>query len=455
MGIEKFHSWLKNTYYSAIKEYDIESYDHVYFDLNFLLHRVISYVSTEEELINKVTGTIYTFIQKNKQLKTLNLASDGSASYAKIMLQRHRRLMTVQTLGDTKKINPLHLTPGTIFMMRFNSLIRYFTNDLLKKDEFKHLKINLNLSDEPDEAEFKICRMIRTNACNNFDMPTDGKITYSLDTHLIFSNDADSVLIAMALDDIYNINIIVMFGHGNMYIISIDLLIEQQMEMYGYNLQKRQDFVFVSLLNGNDYFPKLKYSNFDRLWNAYKSSVKPHESIVQKNHELNVEVLIKFLMALEKIIPKKFNNVTLQDVCHNDVREYLFGIRWCMSLYSSGEYLTYDYIYDGQLVHPASIAMHILLNGINIIKHETYEKIPSDIYVVLITPYSAKQLIPKKYHGIIEKELEYIYEEEFCQKCAAFREHIVSDNNKCSMKKYMLHRKKHNIKDAKKYINDI
>lgn len=63
--------------------------------------------------------------------------------------------------------------------------------------------------------------------------------------------------------------------------ISIDRLIEQHFELYGYNLLKRLDFVYVSLLCGNDYFPKLKYIDFPKLWIAYRESIHPCETIVK------------------------------------------------------------------------------------------------------------------------------------------------------------------------------
>lgn len=455
MGIDKFHSWLKNTYYNAILDYNTDKYDHVYVDLNFVLHRVVSYVSTEKELIDKALGAITTIITNNTPVKSLTLAADGSATYAKIILQKKRRMQTAQSLSskqinddiDDNKINSLYLTPGTEFMNKFNDLIRDYALTTIPSLLPNKIKINLDLSDEPDESEFKICRYLKKNTQSIYD------------THLVISNDADIVLIAMAQLDIYNINIVIQLTQGNVYIISIDSLIEQHMEIFGYNLLKRFDFVFVSLLNGNDYFPKLKYSNFDKLWVSYKAAIRPNETIMQKDGSFNMQLMTNFLVALMRNTPKQFNNVQLKDICDSNLKDYLSGIRWCMSLYSTGNYASYDYIYSGKSMHPTSIVLYIQLNNIkqiDLIK-SSCEKIPSGLYTILVLPSSAKYLIPKKYHELLETDLKYIYEEEYCKKCAKFRDHFDCADEDCAynMKEYIKHKKIHTIQNPKKYIDDI
>lgn len=455
MGIDKFHSWLKNTYYNSILDYNTDKYDHIYVDLNFVLHRIVSYVSSEKELYEKALGAITTIITNNTPAKSLTLAADGSATYAKIILQKKRRMQTAQTLTSKQinddviddKINSLYLTPGTEFMNKFNNLIREYTSTTLQSLLPHKIKINLDLSDEPDESEFKICRYLKKNTESIYD------------THLVISNDADIVLIAMAQLDIYNINVVIQLTQGNTYIISIDLLIEQHMEMFGYNLLKRFDFVFVSLLNGNDYFPKLKYSNFDKLWKSYGNAIRPNETIMQKDGSFDMKLMVNFLIALMRITPKQFNNVQLRDICDYNINDYLVGIRWCMSLYSTGNYASYDYIYSGKSMHPTSIVLYIQLNEINKIDlvKTPCEKIPSELYTILVLPSSAKYLIPKKYHELLETDLKYIYDEEHCKKCAKFRDHFDCADEDCAytMKEYMKHKKIHIIKDPKKYIDDI
>lgn len=398
MGIKKFHQWLKLTYEDAILDDDKSSYDHIYIDLNFILHRLISYVKTEEELLERVLNTIISIITTKNPTKSINLAADGSASYAKIVTQRkHRMQMAEKPING---LNPLCLTAGTEFMNQFDLFLENQIHNVVKKLGFDKIKINLNLSKQPDESEFKICRLIREN-------------TQTIeDTHLIFSHDADIVLIAMALNGIYGIEIIIQCREEK-YIISIDDLIEQQMELYGYHMNKRLDFVFISLLNGNDYFPKLKLSSFKKLWKAYKMAVFANETIIGDDGEINFKILIKFLVALNKLIPKRYDDIELKDICNRNIYEYLYGLQWCLKLYSTGEYMSYDYIYVGESIHPMALFLYLVGKLEEKIEFpiEKYEKIPSDIYTILVTPYSMKYLIPKKYHQIVETKLKYIYDD--------------------------------------------
>lgn len=439
MGIDKFHTWLKNTYYVAIVNEE-RKYDHIYLDLNFLLHRLVSYVSSEEELLNKVIFTINSFVVSHPPKKTLNLVADGSASYAKVLLQKKRRLQTAQSIlehnGDINDLNPLHLTSGTKFMNKFNERIIKYISD--NEDKFSNIKVNLNLSDQPDESEFKICRMMKNNCKKT-----------TLDTHLIFSNDADTILIAMGMTDIFGIYVMVQMMGNDSYIISIDELINEFMKMYGYKLQKRSDFVFISLLNGNDYFPKLKYANFNNLWEAYKSSILPTESIVNFDNSINIKNMIKFLYVFMSNLTKKKRLVSLQDTCDPNIETYLIGIQWCISLYFSGD-PTYDYIYNGDSIHPMCLILHINNMKKIIVPELETPKISSDIYPVIVLPYCAKDLIPKKFYNLIETKLQFMYEEEFCQKCNAYRE-----NKETSLVKCIDHKKTHDINNPQKYIRKI
>lgn len=444
MGIEKFQSWLKNTYYMAIDDYNYYPYDHIYVDLNFMLHRLVSYVSSEQELIAKTIQAITTIVSNNKPLKSLTLAADGSATYAKILLQKKRRLQTAQSSQDNIS---LKLTPGTQFMDDFNQSLRKHVKSQLTKVIGRDIVYNIDLSDKSDESEFKICRYIRKNALSLYD------------THLVLSNDADIVLISMAQVDIYNINIVIQMAHDNTYIISVDKIIEHHLELYGYNLLKRLDFVFVSLLNGNDYFPKLKFSNIEKMWLAYKDVVRPNETIMRRDGSFNMSTLVKFLSAVMRRTPKHLDNSQLKDVCNHDIKDYLIGIKWCMSLYSTGLYLSYDYMYNGQCINPTDLALYILINGISEVSvpQSVSCTIPDKIYSIIVLPYSAKHLIRPEYHKLLDTKLQYIYEEEMCSKCKTYREHYNCSDEDCkyTMKKYIVHAKTHAITKPQKYISDI
>jgi 5'-3' exonuclease len=234
MGIDKFHTWLKQKYSGSMMNFSGKSFDHLYIDLNFMLHRLVMYTPTEDELIERIIQTIKESMCLNKPRKTITLVADGSASYAKIMLQKENRLRTVQSMKakldqinsiecafeeeivevnkkDIKDlvntVNPLLLTPGTDFMNKFGQRIKDFAKQL-------KLHVHISLADEPDESELKICRFVQDNASDN-------------ETHLIQSNDADIILIGLALVNVKGVNVMVQHNSiDESYIISIDKLVD-------------------------------------------------------------------------------------------------------------------------------------------------------------------------------------------------------------------------------------
>ena len=92
MGIDKFQTWIYNNHCNAIEPYSVGSHNHVYIDINYILHKLISYSPDEDTLIKNVIGTIHSYFHTNK-LKSINLAVDGSANYAKILLQKKTKIV--------------------------------------------------------------------------------------------------------------------------------------------------------------------------------------------------------------------------------------------------------------------------------------------------------------------------------------------------------------------------
>lgn len=460
MGINNFHKWLKKTYFMSIKQMTSEPYDHVYIDLNYIMHRLVTYISSDDELIAKVISAIDFIMKHNEPLKSINLVADGSANFAKILTQKIRRTQVASDEKIGQKINSLHLTAGTSFMTKMTERIKEYSKKI--KENYKNIEVNLNLSDNPDEAEFKICRLLQSNTTNIYD------------THLICSNDADMVLIAMALPNVHGINIVFHKKINDEYIISIDNLTEQHYQKFGYAKTKIYDFVFVSLLNGNDYFPKLKFASFDKLWKVYQKILGKYESIVQANNSVSIENLIRFLNGFSGLLSPKNRNITLKDSINNTTSDYLDGIQWCMSLYMSGNYSNYDYVYSGKSIHPMVLSLYLNTHSVQdlpLLNHvmSNDDKIQTNIYPLLVLPYSAKSLIPKKYHALMDNELKYIYDEEMCETCKKYKQlyhnellnleksDSTSDTDDTEdiseiTEKIILHKKTHDIINAKEYI---
>jgi 5'-3' exonuclease len=328
MGIAKFHTWLRGRFCKAIHPYEHTPYQHIYIDLNNILHRLAYRAQSHQHLIDLTLATLSGIYNRHKPMKTMNIAGDGAAGNAKIALQKKRReLESIAT----------EITPGTMLMKSLNDALRVFAS--------KNQVIQLDLSDNSDEAEFKICRSIQKNSID------------IRDTHIVFSNDADMILIAMLQDSSNNIDIVVQHTVYTDYIVSIDDIVESFMDTYGYSLYKRFDFVLISLLCGNDYFPKIKLLDQDTLFDTYGKCIGLNETMMQ-NGKIHLDTFEKYISNLALRVS---HNIHPSDFDSQKISQYLVGLQWCMQLYTTG-YYTLDYMYTGNSVHPLCIAIYLASN---------------------------------------------------------------------------------------------
>src|SRR3990172_412283 len=202
-------------------------------------------------------------------IKKIFFALDGPSSYAKIMLQRKRRVLNSNNINN-KSINSLHITPGIEKMQAIEKYIKIYGNKLKNKYRFIMPEIQLSLSNEIDEGEIKICNQVIKNGSANLNY-----------RHLIVGNDSDLIVLSMAMKPIYNINILIR-GKGENELVSLKALLKLHSEHIERSntideLAKsniRYDFVIISLLMGNDYLPKIGFINYETLWKTYFTVMK-------------------------------------------------------------------------------------------------------------------------------------------------------------------------------------
>lgn len=401
MGIEHFQKWLRENHPQCFILNNDEQFDNVYFDLNFLLHNAIYNTKGETGLLGKLFAMVNHFLDITQPSKTVTFATDGPAPYAKIILQRKRRLQMSRNT-DLTKINPLYFTPGTTFMINLNNHIQNF----ISKNTNKKLLFDTDL-DGNDEAEIKIIRYIIKNNKKN-----------KTDSHLIIGNDADLIVIAMALN-IENLYIMLRDKKDNP-IISIDKLADIMISKYGYSKNFRQVFAVLSLLNGNDYFPKLSFIKENQLWNIYEH-VKDNysEPLITENGLFNMAFLKDFLRrtvySIKPQFNKKFNFSTFNPMA---MHLYLEGLLWCLNMYKTGICSKYDYIYNYGSPQPLELLYYLEICEPTItIPISNTKCIDNIFYTLIVLPLKAKHLIPEKYHTLMNNELKFLYEIEECQKC--------------------------------------
>lgn len=423
MGIDNFHTWLKKRYSDVfVQTCSKNTYDYVYMDINHILHNSMYRSVTEKDFFNKLTHNLNIQFCNFLPTKKVIFAVDGPAPYSKVVLQRKRRLQSVQNV-DMGKLNYLHITPGTPLMKKLNLFLeeygKFLTAKLSKNIEFVVLPTN-----EPDEGEIKILKhLIKIGQ----DDP------YS--SHLIVGNDADLVVLAMSLTKIYDIHLFVRIKN-HYELISIKRLINcickevinyESKSQYIHNNKIRADFAVVMIMAGNDYLPKIKYTKLEKLWETYIKTFKILNKNLIKDGRFDFEFLDRFMSNLLITLPKQYKYSA--DANDQTIRNYLEGLLWCLNMYQTGYCPKYDYYHGSDGVSPADILYFIARNkNIDIPKSDT-KPLSSDIYTLLIMPQHAKKLIPPKLQTLINKDLMHIFSYENCKDCLHYR-NLISKQNK-------------------------
>ena len=416
MGIKNFHTWLHKKFpnsFIPIKNNNI--YEYIYIDLNFMLHNSIYGCKTENDFIHRLFASLDIIFSNFIATKEIFLAIDGPSSFAKIILQRKRRLINISKL-NTNVINSLCLTPGIGIMTNFEKRILQYVNKLQTKYKFIQPKIVTSFSTEPDEGEIKICNRVILNGKGNLNH-----------RHLIIGNDSDLVVLSMGMKPVYNINILIKAKECNELISFKNLLhlhckyLDRDAPINELcNSSLREDFIILSVMMGNDYLPKVAYINYEKLWKIYQEFIlKSSKTIINDENSFNVNEAINFMLLIYNSLSPGFKKVSIAS--YNDERSnsYLEGLLWCLNMYKTGKCPKYDYMYSYNSPHPYELLFHLSnkTQKIQLNKYENFKPISSKIYPLIIMPKKASYLLTKQQQKLMNGELKYLYEKEECREC--------------------------------------
>jgi 5'-3' exonuclease len=276
MGIKGFTTWfLKNfPFVASIIQRNANKtrfFDHIYIDLNQLIHLCARKAKNEEHLFLKVFKELDRLFRLCCPRKSVYLVLDGPASKAKLLEQRKRRKKAASKPSKGKQghsFDALQITPGTYFMHRLkNSLCYYVCNRLQKSRRFERVKFYVSGSDVAGEGEIKIVNYIKNKPAYH----------RSEDSYLIVGTDADLILLGLCVDER---NVFVMAERVHEYF----LLSVSRLRRYFENSLSTKprdentinttgsshlDFVLLSFMMGNDYLPKFKGASLPKLWPRY------------------------------------------------------------------------------------------------------------------------------------------------------------------------------------------
>ena len=344
-------------------------------------------------------------IKTIKPSKSITFASDGPASFAKLMLQRKRRAANNTDVNvDDKTISSLWFTPGTKFMNNLDKNMEKYINDIANTH---NIKCNTLLTGV-DESETKILKHISKNING--------------DTHMIVSNDADVIVMCMATDFYKHLKICVR-DKKESRIISIAKLVDELNKRTNNKATSiNKDFALISLLLGNDYLPKVLCSKLDKIWIAYNQCLLSYNGLYI-NNDINMGCLRLLLTNIYcSMTPIWKHKFTLESYNEHDYNIYFDGLMWCMDMYINSRCSKYDYVYTPTTKpHPYGLFLYICSNNIKYIGKECKYPINKEIYAALILPKKAIGLIDKKYHNIIKTKLSHMYEREDCKVCLGYQ----------------------------------
>jgi 5'-3' exonuclease len=420
MGVGNFQPYIKKVYSKACQKKFEVIYDNLYIDLNHVLHHVCYLSKDKEDLLTRFRDYLRGIITSVKPTKRVILAADGAAPLAKMILQRKRRLDSIKTLEgdiDSKKNLNLNLTPGTEFMMNLEKSLTGFVKYIKEKNSVEVI----TLITDADEGEIKIKRYLQKL-----------QKKYPMDTHAVYSGDSDTILLLFTCDDLSKVYQMV----NKETIIHFGTMYDEHIAIFGKTINSKNDFVFINLMMGNDYLPKVAFLKLEKVWKAYKIVAKNRPTGMVTIDSSNIIIDQIFLhdllyIACKNVSDHRMKRFKFANLSCTSYNNYVQGLYWCFGMYTTGKCSNYRYIYE-HMTSP-----HV--NGVmlSLMRYNTYSilftsSIDVDLYGIFLIPEKAKSLLSKEQNLIAErlvKEHPIVYEEERCKKCRNYSK-LISNLNK-------------------------
>ena len=269
MGIPVYFKTLISDYGDSILHKDkYDDINHLFFDLNCLIHPCAQGLSDSNEIIEKILSEIDKLLKYTDVKDTIYIAIDGIAPKMKMRQQRMRRYKSAleRKYNNNNSWNTNAISPGTLFMKSLNMNLK---KHIMNYEKYKN--IILDDSDNRGEGEHKILHYIQNN-------DLAGKICiYGLDADLIqlslVSHKPNIVLLRETTE--YNIE----NTESDYVYLKIDDLKSHLVKSF--NIQrivdeKRliDDYIFLCFLLGNDFMNhipslNLRYGGHDILVDTY------------------------------------------------------------------------------------------------------------------------------------------------------------------------------------------
>ena len=330
MGIPSYFSHIIRNYSNIIRSLKYfqngsVNIEHLFMDCNSIVYDIVRSIEFtgdkgvfEDLVIESIIEKIKMYIDYIQPTKSIFIAFDGVAPFAKMEQQRTRRHKTLfmnnidfdNKPDKVKTWDTSAITPGTDFMDKLSQRLNYafsYTNNIYGVDE-----INVSASCEPGEGEHKLFDYLRKN-----DLSLDNIALYGLDSDLIMLsifhiNQCKNIYIFREAPEFVKnmLPIGTVTDNNEPYFLDIELLsssIIEDMHCCDRDIYRVYDYVFLCFLLGNDFLPHFPAMNIRThgisvLLDVYTKTVGnvPNNFIITSNFTINWKNLRKVLTNIAK-----------------------------------------------------------------------------------------------------------------------------------------------------------
>ena len=269
MGIPVYFKTLVSKYQDTILlkgKANTDKINHLFLDLNCLIHPCCRGLTDEDEMIDKILFEIQRLIEYTEVTDLLYIAIDGIAPKGKMKQQRMRRFKSAleRKYSNEVRWNTNGISPGTYFMEKLNIKIKEFIKEC-------NVKTIVSDSDERGEGEHKILHYIKEN--------------YLKDRICIYGLDADLIMLSLVSrkKDIYLLRERTEYNiedtNEEFIYLKIDPLKDHIIDSLNIEriIERERiidDYIFICFLLGNDFMNhipslSLRYGGHDVLLSVY------------------------------------------------------------------------------------------------------------------------------------------------------------------------------------------
>lgn len=367
MGIPSYFSHIIRNYSNIIRglQYFRQTdhvFHHLFMDCNSIVYDAVrdlvdqySPDTTDEyeySIIKQVVKRIQTYIKLISPNKSIFIAFDGVAPFAKMGQQRTRRYKSTINMyngGDDANSPPAWntsaITPGTTFMRKLSTEIYYEFNHAEHKYNVNN--IHVSCSDHPGEGEHKLFDHLR-----KYPTLTENVALYGLDSDLIMLsifnlNFCKNIYVFREAPEFLKSSIPVVNESKDELLFldtsSFSASILNEMNCIDHNYQRIYDYVFLCFLLGNDFLPhfpalNIRTHGIQVLLDIYRKSVgnRPgnfiiaeHKQIQWKNVNRIISEIAKCeheLLTIEYATRSKFDRRKFAESTKNDQNEIITNL---------------------------------------------------------------------------------------------------------------------------------